>query len=127
VRVPPADLFATLQTLRQDPELQLDLLANLAGVDYPPERIRIHYHLVSLSLKHRLCVQVDLPRADPEVASVVPIWNAANFFEREVYDLFGVRFLGHPNLKRILMDDDFVGWPLRKDFTHPQLVHKPER
>jgi NADH-quinone oxidoreductase subunit C len=102
--------------------LKLDLgftfLADLTAVDwYPSEpRFEVVYHLLSMKSKERLRLKVKLAGDDANVESVTGIWPAANFFEREVYDLFGVRFAGHPNLRRIMMPEDWEGHPLRKDY-----------
>jgi NADH-quinone oxidoreductase subunit C len=84
----------------------------------PPADARfvVVYHFFSLPLKHRLRIEVLLQEDDPEVDSVTSLWAGANWLEREVWDMFGIRFRGHPNLKRILMYDEFVGHPLRKDY-----------
>ena len=81
-----------------------------------PARFVVVYHLFSLSLKHRLRLEVPVEEADAEVDSVTSLWAAADWLEREVWDMFGIRFRGHQNLKRILMYDEFVGHPLRKDY-----------
>lgn len=95
-----------------------NFLADVTCVDwYPsPLRFQVTYHLLSHSLHRRLrlCVMVD--DNDPSVDSITGVWPAANFYEREVFDLFGVRFGGHPNLRRIMMPEDYNGHPLRKDF-----------
>jgi NADH-quinone oxidoreductase subunit C len=95
-----------------------NFLADVTCVDWFPAepRFQVAYHLLSLSLRERirLCVLVD--SLDPEVASVTPVWPSANFYEREVWDLFGVRFGGHPDLRRIMMPDEWEGHPLRKDY-----------
>lgn len=102
--------------------LKLDLgftfLADLTAVDwYPSEpRFEVVYHLLSMKSKERLRLKVKLAGDDANVESVTGIWPAANFFEREVYDLFGVRFAGHPNLRRIMMPEEWEGHPLRKDY-----------
>jgi NADH-quinone oxidoreductase subunit C len=84
----------------------------------PPEsaRFAVIYHFFSLPLKHRLRLEIPLEEDDPEVDSLTPLWGGADWLEREVWDMFGIRFRGHPNLKRILMYDEFVGHPLRKDY-----------
>jgi NADH-quinone oxidoreductase subunit C len=84
----------------------------------PPgqERFAVVYHFFSLSLKHRLRVEVLVGEADAEVDSLAPLWASADWLEREVWDMFGIRFRGHPNLKRILLYEEFVGHPLRKDY-----------
>lgn len=81
-----------------------------------PERFVVVYHFFSLPLKHRLRLEVPVQEADPEVDSLTPLWAGANWLEREVWDMFGIRFRGHPSLKRILMYEEFVGHPLRKDY-----------
>ena len=117
--VEPKDLAAVCRALHADPQWQLDYLSNLTAVDYPTEqRMDVVYHLYSMALKHGpVTLRVKLPRANPVVASVTPIWRGAEFQEREVYDLFGVRFEGHPDLRRILMWDGFDGHPMRKDYV----------
>jgi NADH-quinone oxidoreductase subunit C len=81
-----------------------------------PGRFVVVYHLFSLPLQHRLRLQVPVDEADAEVDSVTSVWTAADWLEREVWDMFGIRFRGHPNLKRILMYEEFAGHPLRKDY-----------
>ncbi len=126
------------QWLRDDPRLQFDILNCITVVDYLETdatkvakagyepHLEVVYHLSSFAHRHRLVVKMLLPRwkADvvgdlPEVPSVTAVWPAANWHEREAYDLGGVRFTGHPELTRILMADDWVGHPLRKDYEYP--------
>ncbi len=104
--------------LRDEPELRYDFLSDLCGVDWPgrPERFEVVYNLYSLSSKSRLRLKVRLTESDPSVASVSGVWPTADWHERETYDLFGIRFAGHPDLRRILNPDDFGGFPYRKDF-----------
>jgi NADH-quinone oxidoreductase subunit C len=101
--------------LREDENLSFDYLMNVSGVDYE-DRMEVVYHFESLTHKHRLCVRVKTDRDDPTVPSVTDLWIAADWDEREIYDLFGIRFPGHPNLKRILLPENWVGHPLRKDY-----------
>jgi NADH-quinone oxidoreductase subunit C len=82
--------------------------------------IELVYHLFSYVHRHAICVKVDLPRATPRAPTVVPVWPTANWLEREQYDLLGVVFEGHPDLRRLLMPDDWVGHPMRKDFHEPK-------
>lgn len=91
---------------------------DLTAVDWFPAspRFQVSYHLLSLSLKDRVRLRVMLQDTDPSVDSIVPVWAGANFYEREVFDLFGIRFAGHPDLRRILLPDDWKGHPLRKDY-----------
>jgi NADH/F420H2 dehydrogenase subunit C len=121
----PKHLAAVCRTLKDNPRFALDYLADVTAVDYPPDpaaggagRIEVVYHLYSMAQKHGpLTLKVKLPRATPIVASVTPIWRGAEFQEREAYDLFGVRFEGHPDLRRILMWEGFEGHPMRKDYV----------
>ncbi len=104
--------------LRDDPALQFNFLADITSVDwYPSEpRFEVVYHLLSIPRHARLRLKVRLVGDDPSLESITSVWPSANFFEREVYDLFGVRFSGHPNLRRIMMPEDWEGHPLRKDY-----------
>jgi NADH-quinone oxidoreductase subunit C len=117
VAVKGEKLVEVSRFLRDDPELAFDYLIDVAGVDYPKENlIRVVYHVQSLSLKHTFKLKVECDRASPRVPTVDGVWHAANWLEREVYDLFGVEFEGHPDLRRILLPDDWQGHPLRKDW-----------
>ena len=115
--IQPHDLRRVCDILKAAP-YQLDYLANLTAVDYPPDRMDMVYHLYSMALKHGpVTLRASLPRATPVIDSLVPMYRGAEYQEREVYDLFGVRFEGHPDLRRILMWDEFVGHPMRKDYV----------
>ena len=105
-------------TLKNDPELNYDSLADLTCVDWTPNdpRFEVIYHLFSTVSKKRVRLKVRLSGDDAGLDSLTPIWPGADFFEREVFDLFGVRFNEHPNLKRIMMPDNWEGHPLRKDY-----------
>jgi NADH-quinone oxidoreductase subunit C len=101
-----------------------DNLMNLSAVDYPretPPRLEVVYHLFSYSLRHTLVLKVHLPREQPAVPTVEGVWPAANWHEREAFDLFGIAFTGHSDLRRILLPDDWQGHPLRKDWVDPDL------
>lgn len=112
------DLAAVCRHLKLANPFNLDYLANVTAIDYPPEQLHVVYHLYSMQDKHGpLTLKVKLPRATPNVASVTPIWRGAEFQEREAYDLYGVTFEGHPDLRRILMWDGFEGHPMRKDYV----------
>ncbi|BDG07023.1 NADH-quinone oxidoreductase subunit C [Anaeromyxobacter paludicola] len=103
--------------LRDEPSLALDFLENLSGVDYPKRNvIEVVYHLFSYGLKHGIVLKVEANREDPRVPSVEAIWKSANWMEREAYDLLGLVFEGHPDLRRVLLPDDWEGHPLRKDW-----------
>jgi NADH-quinone oxidoreductase subunit C len=116
--VPRQHLRRAAEFLRSDPELQFTFLSDIAGLDrFPIEpRFELNYQLLSLKRRERVRLQVRVPGADPVAESVTPVWPGANWPEREVFDLLGVRFAGHPDLRRILMPDDWEGYPLRKDY-----------
>ncbi|MEI7769377.1 MAG: NADH-quinone oxidoreductase subunit C [Chloroflexales bacterium] len=113
------DLLALARLLREDPELGFTYLENLCGVDYlgRQPRFEVVVNLVALPAARRVCLKVGAPEDDPRVPSLTAIWPTANYHEREAYDLLGIVFDGHPALSRILMPDDWIGHPLRKD--HP--------
>jgi NADH-quinone oxidoreductase subunit C len=110
--------------LRDAPELRFDCLSNLTGVDYPGKgQIQIVYNLMSYSLGHELTLKVNVDRERPAVPTVQGVWPAANWLEREAYDLLGIDFIGHPDLRRILLPDDWIGHPLRKDYVEAPEYH----
>jgi NADH-quinone oxidoreductase subunit C len=117
--VPPETLFAFMHTLRD--QYGFDLLVDITCVDYlnyrgATDRFGLVYLLANTQTNERLTVRVFLNEPDLNVASLVPLWEGANWLEREVYDMFGVIFEGHPDLRRILMPDEFTAFPLRKDY-----------
>lgn len=118
VRVHPDDLLTVCQFLRDHSELAFTFLTDLCGVDYLPQspRFAVVYLLYNLPRSEHLRLEVRVDGDPPQVPSVTALWPTANWHEREVHDLFGIDFPGHPNLERILLPDDFVGFPLRKDF-----------
>jgi NADH-quinone oxidoreductase subunit C len=109
---------SALRTLRDHPEARFEQLSDLTVVDYfgATPRYEVIYQLYSLSLNHRARVKVPLPEEDPVVPTVSTIWKSANWAEREAWDMFGIRFEGHSDLRRILMYPEFQGHPLRKDY-----------
>jgi len=104
--------------LRDDPDLAFDHITDICSVDYPEdeERFEVVYHFYSIRKRHRIRVKARLPEEDCTIDSLTGLWRGANFLEREVYDMMGIRFNHHPDLRRILLTDDFDGYPLRKDF-----------
>jgi NADH-quinone oxidoreductase subunit C len=113
------ELRRVAEFLQSDAETEFDFLSDIAAVDrFPVEpRFELNYQLLSIARRHTLRLRVSIPGgADPNVESVTAVWPAANWMEREIFDLFGVRFAGHPYLHRILMPDDWEGHPLRKDY-----------
>jgi NADH-quinone oxidoreductase subunit C len=109
---------AVCRFLRDDPDLQFDLPTDLTCVDAlgRTPRFDVVYHLYSTTKKHRIRLKAMLPEEDPVIDSVVEVWPGFGWSEREAYDMYGVRFAGHPDLRRILLYDEFVGHPLRKDY-----------
>lgn len=142
IEIAPEGLLEVCRFLHDDPELRFDFLSCISGVDYfepDPKKaakldwephLEVVYHLWSVANKKSLVLKVILPRWKdapgdelPEVPSVVGVWHTADWHEREVYDLSGVRFRGHPDLRRILCPEDWVGHPLRKDYEMPLEYH----
>jgi NADH-quinone oxidoreductase subunit C len=120
--VAPDALVEICEQLKNDPETAFDCLSNESGVDYK-DRIEVVYHLFSYQLRHLAVLKVKLPRENPSVPTLENVWPAANWMEREIYDLLGVNFEGHSDLRRILMPEDWEGYPLRKDFVEPLEYH----
>jgi NADH-quinone oxidoreductase subunit C len=114
----PADrLVEVCRFLRDDSELQFALLSWVGGVDWLPRepRFEVVYHLLSIEHACRFVLKVRVPEATPRIPTVTGVWPTANWHERETYDFYGIVFDGHPDLTRILLPDDWEGWPLRKD------------
>jgi NADH-quinone oxidoreductase subunit C len=122
--VQPADLVDVCRFLKDDAELAFDCLMNLSAIDWPKKNeIGLVYHLWSYSKRHAFILKLSLPRETPEVASLEQVWKSADWLEREQYDLLGVVFKGHPDLRRITLPDDWVGHPLRKDYKEQGAWH----
>ena len=123
ITVNPDQLIDVCQDLRDDAAFACDTLIDCCGVDYSEHggnwqgtRFASVYHLQSVQLNHRIRVKAFVDGEPPVLPSVINIWNAVDWFEREAWDLYGIRFLNHPNLKRLLLYEEFVGHPLRKDY-----------
>jgi NADH-quinone oxidoreductase subunit C len=142
IEIAPQAIADVCQFLHDEPDLRFDYLNCISGVDYLETdekkaakvpwkpHLEVVYHLWSVPHRHSLVLKVMLPRWKddvvgqiPEIPSVARVWSTANWHEREVYDLVGVRFLGHPNLRRILCPEDWEGHPLRKDYQMPLEYH----
>ena len=124
IEVDPTQIDKVSAELQSHLDLKFDCLSNLSGVDYPEEgHIQVVYHLISYDLGHELTLKVNADRERPIVNTVENVWPAANWLEREVFDLLGVRFAGHSDLRRILLPDDWVGYPLRKDYVEAPEYH----
>ena len=120
IKIDPADLLSVTSNLLHDPNAYFDMLSCVTGVDNGPDAntIDVVYNLYSIPFDHHLMIKVTVPRDNPEVESVCSIWRTANWHEREIYDLFGVQFLNHPDLRRILLPADWEGYPMLKDYKH---------
>ena len=119
--VKPEDIVTVMRFLRDTKGLVYNYLSDISAVDYYPDsdrlgRYGVSYHLYSLLYNRRLRVKVFLQEDDPSVPTITVVWEAANFLERESYDLMGIEFVGHPDLRRVLLPDDWEGHPLRRDY-----------
>jgi NADH-quinone oxidoreductase subunit C len=118
VVVPKEQIVSVCTMLRDDPELGYNFLSDLCGIDMymPVNRFGVVYHLLSLPHKHRLRLKTFTQEDNPKVPTVTGVWPTANWHEREAYDMFGIIFEGHPDLRRMYMPEEFEHYPLRKDF-----------
>jgi NADH-quinone oxidoreductase subunit C len=120
--VEPSSIVEVSQFVRSDQRLLMDHLELLGGADYK-DRIEVVYVLYSMQHRHRYTLKCRLPREAPSVHTVEAVWRVANWHEREAYDMFGIVFEGHSDLRRILCPDDWEGHPLRKDYKLPTSYH----
>jgi len=120
ILVSPSRVKDVALALRDDPRFAFDQLMLLSGMDYTGGKLGVVYHCASTTLQHRIVLKVELTTDRPHCASVESVWKTANWHEREAFDMFGIIFDGHPDLRRILMPDDWEGYPLRKDFQVPE-------
>ena len=141
VTVNRSSSFELLKQLRDHQNTAFEQLIDLCAVDYQAygqevqkdwdnDRFAVVYHLLSVSLNHRLRVITTVPEDDLTIDSVIEVWRCANWYEREAFDLFGIQFLGHPDLRRLLTDDGFIGHPFRKDFPlsgHVEMRYDEEK
>jgi NADH-quinone oxidoreductase subunit C len=125
--VEPASLLQVLQTLRDRPNLKFELLSEMTAADFWPRepRFEVIYILVSIEHRMRVRLKVRLPGDDPHVETATGLWPAANWLEREIWDMFGIAFDGHPDPRRLLMPEDWDGYPARKDYP-VQIQMKPQ-
>jgi NADH-quinone oxidoreductase subunit C len=119
--VDAAAIVDVCRFLRDRAGLNFEVLSDLTAVDWPKEeKIQVVYHLFSYRQNHQIVLKVDLPRGNPKLTTVEGVWKVGNWFEREVYDLFGVIFEGHSDLRRIMLPEDWTGHPLRKDYVEQE-------
>jgi NADH-quinone oxidoreductase subunit C len=124
--VAPEAIAEVAAFCKADPDLAFDNLMCLSAVDYPketPPRMEMVYHLYSYAHRHTFVLKVMLPREAPALPTVEAVWGVANWHEREAYDLFGITFTGHSDMRRILLPDDWEGHPLRKDWVDPDFYN----
>jgi NADH-quinone oxidoreductase subunit C len=124
VTVKADKIVEVCQFAKTDAGLGFDYCEDVTGIDWPARNlIEIVYHLYSLPQRHQIVLKVETDRAQPSVPSVQGVWKAANWLEREVFDMLGVNFVGHPDMRRILLPDDWIGHPLRKDYQEAGGYH----
>jgi len=123
VKVAPDRVRDICLFLRDEETMAFDSLMCLSGVDYTGGKLGVVYHLDSMKRNHKITIKVEIDAANPRCQSVESVWKTANWHEREAYDLFGILFDGHSDLRRILLPDDWEGFPLRKDYTVAEYYH----
>lgn len=124
VEVKPEAILRVAAWIKSAPGVQLDFPHCVSGVDYKAgEPLVVAYHFTSIKHKHWCCIKVSLPREHPVVDSIFGIFPGVDWHEREAFDMYGIRFNGHPNLRRILCAEDWEGYPLRKDYKFPDSYH----
>jgi NADH-quinone oxidoreductase subunit C len=123
IKIAPSQIKNVALFLRDDERTAFDLLMLLSGIDYAGGKLGVVYHLNSTRLGHKITLKVDVTVADPHCASVESVWKTANWHEREAFDMFGILFDGHPDLRRMLLPEDWEGHPLRKDYQVPQFYN----
>jgi len=122
ISIQPEKIREVSEFAKNDERLKFDYLMCLSGVDYKG-KLGVVYHLFSMTHRHKIVLKVQVPTDSPNVPSVESIWKAANWHEREAFDLYGIHFVGHPDLRRILLPYDWEGHPLRKDYEVPEFYN----
>lgn len=123
VKVAPEKIHDIAHALIDGDDLRFDYLMCLSGVDHGKEILGVVYHLYSMTHRHKLTVKTELPVATPTLPTVSDLWPTANWHEREAWDMYGIVFENHPDLRRILLPEDYPGHPLRKDFKVPEFYN----
>lgn len=126
LRIAPPLYREVASFLRQQPDLDFDYLEFQTCCDRPPDQLDFLAYFYSYQHRHRIALKVILERSAPSLPSLADLWANADWNEREVFDLFGVVFHQHPDLRRIMMPEDWEGYPLRKDYMHPNVVKRPD-
>jgi NADH-quinone oxidoreductase subunit C len=122
IKIAAEDLLVAMHALYENPGTYFDMLSCVTGLDngIDVSTMEVVYNLYSIPFNHHLMIKVVLPRVDPQIESVSAIWRTANWQEREIFDMYGIYFKNHPDLRRILMPADWEGHPLRKDYKHQE-------
>ncbi|HEX9880190.1 MAG TPA: NADH-quinone oxidoreductase subunit C [Candidatus Binatia bacterium] len=121
IHVRASAVVAACTYLRDEPDMTFEVLSDLTAVDLPKDgKFQVVYHLYSYAHRHQIVVKADVPREAPRIQTMESVWKAANWMEREVFDLFGIDFRGHSDLRRIMLPEDWVGHPLRKDYVEQE-------
>lgn len=123
IAIAPDKTLEVCRFLHGEPGFEFDYLSCLSGVDYNDGKLGVVYHLFSMGQKHKIVLKAFCTKEQPHIQSVAQVWGTANWHEREAFDMFGIVFDGHPDLRRILCGDDYPGHPLRKDFKVPEFYN----
>lgn len=123
IRIAENSLASVCTFLRNEPGFQFDYLMCLSGIDTNDGKLGVVYHLFSMAQKHKIVLKAICTKEHPHVQTISAVWGTANWHEREAFDMFGIVFDGHPDLRRILCPDDYPGYPLRKDFKVPEFYN----
>jgi len=128
IAVPADCLLELLSYIKEDSDLGIDYLSSLSAVDYLDQGLEMVYHFCSTRHHHRLTIKVRLNRQKPEIPTIIPLFPAANWYEREAWELFGVNIIGHPRLETLLLPEDWdQGWPMRRDWNEGKdFIRMPE-
>jgi NADH-quinone oxidoreductase subunit C len=123
IGIAPDHTLEVCKFLHDEAGFEFDYLSCLSGVDYNDGKLGVVYHLFSMTQKHKIVLRAGCTKEKPNIQSVSQVWGTANWHEREAFDMFGIIFDGHPDLRRILCGDDYPGYPLRKDFKVPEFYN----
>jgi len=119
----PDNWFEIATLLQENPDLQFDSLQCITGIDLAEDLLEVRYNLHSMVHLHKIEIRISVPKDKPKIPSVEKIWRVGDWFERETYDMYGIVFDGHRDHRRILLPDDWEGWPLRKDYETQETYH----
>lgn len=122
IKIQPDKINDVARFVHSNEQLQFDYLMCLSGVDYKG-KLGVTYNLYSMIHRHKITLKIEVPTESPDAPSVESVWKSANWHEREAFDMYGINFLGHPDLRRILLPDDWEGYPLRKDYQVPEFYN----